>query len=83
MGALGRNTDWEGELIDIDGSDSGDSDAGMNPLESTPTAILEEYFPENTVFTQVAAGDSTSFAITDDGHVYGWGTFRVSQLLLV
>ena len=52
-------------------------------LESTPTAISEEYFPQNTVFTQVAAGDSASFAVTDDGRVYGWGTFRVSQLFLI
>jgi len=26
----------------------------------------------------VAAGDSCSFALTTEGAVYGWGTFRVS-----
>ncbi|KAF2467485.1 RCC1/BLIP-II [Lindgomyces ingoldianus] len=78
IGALGRNTDWEGRLVDIADidADSDDSDAEMNPLESTPTAISEEHFPQNTVFTQVAASDSASFAVTDDGRVYGWGTFR-------
>jgi regulator of chromosome condensation len=30
------------------------------------------------VFTQVAAGNMFSFALTDDGYIYGWGTFRVS-----
>jgi regulator of chromosome condensation len=34
-------------------------------------------FPEGTVFTQLAAGDSMTFALTDEGLVYGWGTFRV------
>lgn len=30
----------------------------------------------DTRFVQVAAGDSSSFVLTDDGKVYGWGTFR-------
>lgn len=83
QGALGRDTAWEGGYKDIkdDGSeassDSG-SDSGLNPRETVPTAIPSTAFPENTVFVQVAAGDSTSFALTDDGLVYGWGTFRVS-----
>lgn len=85
LGALGRNTDWEGRLVDIADADadakSDDSDGGMNPLESTPTAIPEDSFPQNTIFTQVAAGGSASFAVTDGGRVYGWGTFRVSQLI--
>ncbi|KAI9654827.1 MAG: hypothetical protein M1821_005821 [Bathelium mastoideum] len=74
-GALGRDTTWEGDLVDMANADDA-SDADMNPLESTPAPISEEHFPENTVFTQVAAGDSISFALTDDGRVYGWGTFR-------
>ena len=81
QGALGRNTAWEGGYVDIDGtkSDSGssDDDSALNPYESTPTAISSEWFPEGTVFAEVAAGDSSSFALTDDGQVYGWGTFRV------
>ncbi|KAI9839962.1 MAG: hypothetical protein M1819_000154 [Sarea resinae] len=75
-GALGRDTTWEDGLVDIDADDD---DAEMNPLESTPSAISEEHFPEQTIFTQVAASDSASFAVTDDGHVYGWGTFRSNE----
>lgn len=66
-------------MDDAEDSDSEDGDdAGLNPRESTPTAIPSDKFPEDTVFVQVAAGDSISFALTDDGQVWGWGTFRVS-----
>ncbi|KAM5434575.1 hypothetical protein MferCBS31731_006677 [Microsporum ferrugineum] len=83
QGALGRDTAWDGGLKDIDAksdcsSDSG-SDTGLNPHESTPTAIPSDAFPEGTVIVQVAAGDSSSFALTDDGLVYGWGTFRGNE----
>ncbi|RMZ88764.1 hypothetical protein DV736_g4006, partial [Chaetothyriales sp. CBS 134916] len=44
--------------------------------ESTPTAVPAHHFPEGTQFAQVAAGDSTTFVLTKDGFVYGWGTFR-------
>ncbi|KAL9126890.1 MAG: hypothetical protein Q9217_004124 [Psora testacea] len=80
-GALGRDTTWEGGLRDIDdekSDDSDDSDSGLNPRESTPNAVSS--FPEGTNIVKVAAGDSVSLALTDDGQVYGWGTFRVSQL---
>ena len=79
MGALGRDTTWDGGLVDID-DQSVESDDEMNPLESTPAAIPKASFPENTVITQVAAADSCSFALTEDGSVFGWGTFRVSVL---
>lgn len=84
QGALGRDTTWEGGLVDIDdaksedSSDSG-SDSGMNPKEATPTAIPSDAFPEGTKFVQVAASDSASFALTDEGLVYGWGTFRSNE----
>ncbi|KAF2145142.1 uncharacterized protein K452DRAFT_284531 [Aplosporella prunicola CBS 121167] len=84
QGSLGRDTAWEGGLVDIDdnksddSSDSGD-DTGMNPREATPTAIPEDAFPEGTKFVEVAAADSASFALTDDGLVYGWGTFRSNE----
>jgi regulator of chromosome condensation len=76
---LGRNTAWDGGYKDMDASDSDsdDDDSGLNPHESTPTAIPASAFPEGTVFVEVAAADSSSFALTDDGLVYGWGTFRV------
>ncbi|KAF1812923.1 RCC1/BLIP-II [Eremomyces bilateralis CBS 781.70] len=81
QGALGRDTAWEGGLRDIDAedSDSDDEDSGLNPRESTPTAVSAKHFPEGTNFVQVAAGDSVSFALTDNGQVYGWGTFRSNE----
>lgn len=81
-GALGRDTNWDGGLRDMDaekaGSDSDSDDEDVNPLESTPTHIPENSFPKGTKFTSVAAGDSSSFAVTNTGLVYGWGTFLVS-----
>ena len=83
QGALGRNTTWEGGLKDMDdnNSDASDkSDSGLNPAESNPTAVPASSFPEDTQFVKLAAGDSHTLALTDDGYVYGWGTFRVSTL---
>ncbi|KAL2024296.1 hypothetical protein VTK56DRAFT_8778 [Thermocarpiscus australiensis] len=77
-GALGRDTHWDGVLRDVDG-DSEEEDGELNPLESTPTAIPADYFPNGTKFVQVAAGDSCSFALTDHGLVYGWGTFKTPK----
>lgn len=80
--ALGRPTEWDGGLKDIDDnkSDSGsdDDDSGLNPRESTPAKVE---FPPGVEIVKVAAGDSISLALTADGKVYGWGTFRVSPLL--
>ncbi|KAL1955386.1 hypothetical protein VTO42DRAFT_8606 [Malbranchea cinnamomea] len=86
QGALGRDTAWEGGMKDIDaasdsGSDDG-SDSGLNPREAIPTPIPSTAFPEGTVFVEVAAADSSSFALTDDGFVYGWGTFRSNDGIL-
>ena len=80
-GALGRDTSWDGGLRDMDKDeeDSDDEDSGLNPMESTPTAIASTSFPEGTIFTQVAASDSCTLAVTDTGLVYGWGTFRVGR----
>ena len=86
QGALGRDTAWEGGLKDMDASDSEDEDdpgMDLNPHEATPTAIDSSFFPKDTVFTQLAAGDSCTFALTDEGLVYGWGTFRVSPVPLL
>ena len=75
---LGRDTTWDGGMQDID-EDSSEAEI-LNPLESTPTVLPSSSFPVGTKFTQVVAGDSTTFALTDRGLVYGWGTFRVSPL---
>ncbi|RAL13617.1 RCC1/BLIP-II [Aspergillus homomorphus CBS 101889] len=87
QGALGRDTTWDGGFRDVDeaksDSDSdSDDDTGLNPNESTPTAIPSDVFPEGTIFVEVAAGDSSSFALTDEGQVYGWGTFRSNDGIL-
>ncbi|KAK3328965.1 putative Ran exchange factor Prp20/Pim1 [Apodospora peruviana] len=75
--ALGRDTTWDGEkLRDMDENASSDDDEDdLNPLESTPTAIPADSFPPGTRFAQVAAADNLSLALTEDGQVYGWGTF--------
>jgi regulator of chromosome condensation len=80
-GTLGRETRWDGGLVDVDDnkSDASSDDADLNPRESTPMAVEFTDLPEGTIFTQVAAGDSCTFALTDEGQVYGWGTFRVSS----
>lgn len=48
----------------------------LNPLECTPMPIPREHFLSDTIFTQSGCGDSTTFALTDDGEVWGWGAFR-------
>ncbi|KAG7291872.1 hypothetical protein NEMBOFW57_001894 [Staphylotrichum longicolle] len=78
-GALGRDTSWEGGLVDADanGGDSDSDDEGeLNPKESTPTSVDMSAVPPGTVFTQVAAADNATFALTSTGRVYGWGAFR-------
>ncbi|OJJ76760.1 hypothetical protein ASPBRDRAFT_112243 [Aspergillus brasiliensis CBS 101740] len=87
QGALGRDTAWDGGYKDINKADNesdsdSDDDIALNPYESIPTPIPSEAFPEDTVFVEVAAGDSSSFALTDDGQVFGWGTFRSNDGIL-
>lgn len=79
QGALGRDTKWEKNANDNDEIDvDQDETVDLNPTECTPMPIPTEHFPPGTVFTQLACGDSTTFALTDNGEVWGWGTFRVS-----
>lgn len=84
QGALGRSTAWDGGLRDADAeSDDGDDDdTGLNPLESTPGEIDTTDVAPGTKFVQVVASDSASFALTEDGRIYGWGTFRASDGVL-
>lgn len=86
-GALGRETSGGEQLKDMkDGDEDSDSEddetGGLNPLEATPTAVSADHFPEDTVFVDIAAGDSCSFALTTEGAVYGWGTFRKNEGIL-
>ncbi|OLN97866.1 Protein pim1-like protein 1 [Colletotrichum chlorophyti] len=85
QGALGRDTTWEGGLRDADAEeedDEDDDDTGINPRESTPTAIEADNFAPDAKFVQLVASDSATFALTEDGRVYGWGTFRSSDGIL-
>ncbi|KAL8408877.1 hypothetical protein RB594_007346 [Gaeumannomyces avenae] len=85
QGALGRDTTWDGGLRDADAEDSDsedDDDSGLSPKESTPAEIDMSDVAEGTRFVQVVASDSASFALTEDGRVYGWGTFRASDGIL-
>ncbi|KIX02591.1 uncharacterized protein Z518_08532 [Rhinocladiella mackenziei CBS 650.93] len=84
QGALGRDTTWEGGLRDIDeDTDDSDSESGsetaINPKESTPGEVDLSGLPEGIVFTQVTCTDSATFALTSEGEVYGWGTFRSNE----
>ncbi|KAL2205822.1 RCC1/BLIP-II, partial [Sarocladium strictum] len=85
QGALGRDTKWDGGLKDMDGADSDsddEDDTGMNPAESTPGEVSAASFPKGVKFVQVVACDSATFVLTEDGRVYGWGTFRSSDGIL-
>ena len=76
-GALGRDTEWNVKMQYIDDPDEDLEEPELNPRESTPTTIPADRFPPGTNFVQVTAGDSATFALSEDGIVYGWGTFRV------
>jgi regulator of chromosome condensation len=77
LDALGRDIVWDGGLVDMNDNNA-DSGAELNPKEATPTIIDTSNIPEGTVFTQLVASDNATFALTNDGLVYGWGTIRVS-----
>lgn len=86
QGALGRDTTWEGGLRDVDAeesdSDDDDDDTGLNPRESTPTEVDTSSVPEGTIWAQIVASDSATFALATTGFVYGWGTFRSNEGVL-
>ncbi|PYI33049.1 RCC1/BLIP-II [Aspergillus indologenus CBS 114.80] len=87
-GTLGRDTKEEKKEVEetngVNGEDKSDSDSDddevdLNMKEATPMAVDSAHFPKGTVFTQLAATDSATFALTQEGKVYGWGTFRGSN----
>ena len=59
--------------------ESDDDEITLNLKEATPLPVDSSLFRNGTVFVQLAASDSATFALTVDGLVYGWGTFRVRQ----
>jgi regulator of chromosome condensation len=86
--ALGRETAQEDKYVPLEGSDDAaaknpakvaeEDDSGLNDLESTPTPVDPKHFPAGTKFVSVSCSDSATFALTEDGLVYGWGGFSVS-----
>jgi regulator of chromosome condensation len=71
--ALGRDTTWEEPP---EGNPPGMTD--LNPRESTPSIVpLERFMSSPDRIVQVAACDNATFALSSDGRVYGWGSFRV------
>ena len=73
-GALGRDSNAEDDDLD-----SEDDEYGLLPQESTPIAVPKKSFPNSlSQFSQIVAIDSATFALTSDGFVYGWGTFKVT-----
>jgi regulator of chromosome condensation len=85
LSALVRDITWEAPMREVNGegdSDSNESEPDLNPLESNTGAIPADRFPAGTRFVQVAAGDSTTFVLTETGLVYGWGTFRVCLTII-
>jgi regulator of chromosome condensation len=79
QGALGRDTKSD---KDGDDDESDDEESGLSPLESTPAEVSPAYFTPGTRFVQVVCSDSATFVLTEDGRVYGWGTFRANEGLL-
>ncbi|RAL15390.1 RCC1 domain-containing protein, partial [Aspergillus homomorphus CBS 101889] len=73
----GVNGEEQEEKSDADSDDEDEVD--LNMKEATPMPVDSAHFPEGTVFTQLAATDSATFALTQEGKVYGWGTFRGSN----
>ncbi|ANB12961.1 Srm1p [Sugiyamaella lignohabitans] len=66
-GVLGRYTKEDYESGDVD------LDNDINALESTPSRVTG--IPDHLKFVAVAASDNLSAAITDEGHLWAWGTF--------
>lgn len=78
--ALGREPVFEDPGSELDGSGDENEDEdykGLDLGESTPGEVDLSALSEVPQFVQVAATDSASFALTETGDVYGWGTFRV------
>lgn len=75
LGALGRDTSGHEVLKDMDADESDDDDdPKLNPAESIPALV-----DTDLRFAKIEASDSLSIALTAEGDVYAWGSFRNSQ----
>ncbi|GAM33567.1 hypothetical protein TCE0_011r00558 [Talaromyces pinophilus] len=59
-----------------DEDDENDDEVDLNLKEAAPLPVASSHFPDGTVFTQLVATDSATFALASNGLGYGWGTFR-------
>jgi len=69
---FGRNSD--GQLGAPDGLDPGGA-----PLTRVTTPVLADGLPDDII--AISADFNTSYAVTSDGRVFGWGESRFGQLL--
>jgi regulator of chromosome condensation len=76
FGALGRHVEPEHGPFPDDEDDP--RFPGMNGQASVPRPIAVQHLPGEPVWTQVVATANATFALTEGGDVYGWGTFKVS-----
>ncbi|KAI9843609.1 MAG: hypothetical protein M1837_006191 [Sclerophora amabilis] len=73
LGASGRDTQWEGGLVDIKANEIEEKagakteDEIKTKAELTPTAISADALPQGTISTQMATGDNATFALTEHG----------------
>lgn len=77
LGALGRKTEDDDDKTD--GSDDDDAEIALrlNPKEAIPGEVDPSAFPARTEFVQLAVTENATFALTNTGLVFGWGTFKV------
>ncbi|KAG5358375.1 Protein pim1 [Yarrowia sp. B02] len=74
LGALGRDTSGHEVLKDMDDDSDDEDDPKLNPAESIPALVDTEQR-----FVKIEASDSLSLALTAEGDVWAWGSFRNSQ----
>src|SRR5690606_13700737 len=55
--------------------------SNRNKIFGTPTKIDASYF-NNEKVVQIAASEYTSYALTENGDVYAWGTDYQGQLVI-
>lgn len=82
LGREAKDTRKEKDLDEVEQDDNASIDSDyehdVSMAEATPTEINMDGVPKGTVFTQIVAADSATFALTDEGLVYGCGLARVS-----
>jgi regulator of chromosome condensation len=73
LGALGRDTTWDGGLVDLE--NEGDAESGSDEGELNPPEVT----PMRKDIVDIGAGSHHSFAIHKNGTVYSWGLNSFGQ----